>query len=37
MGNARDPLALLLRVITVRLETQKIVAQLPAPEILEGS
>ncbi|WP_054617644.1 type ISP restriction/modification enzyme [Neisseria sp. 83E34] len=34
MGNARYPLELLLRVVTVSLETQKIVNNLPKLEIL---
>ncbi|OSI15323.1 type ISP restriction/modification enzyme [Neisseria dumasiana] len=34
MGNARYPLELLLRVVTVSLETQKIVNKLPKLEIL---
>lgn len=33
MGNAKYPLELLLRVITVSLETMKIVAALPKLEI----
>lgn len=33
MGNAKYPLELLLRVITVSLETNRIVAGLPALEI----
>jgi predicted helicase len=33
MGNARYPLELLLRVVTVSLETMKIVRALPALDI----
>lgn len=36
MGNARYPLELFLRVITVSLETQKIVHNLPKLDILEA-
>ena len=36
VGDARYPLSLLLRVITVSLETQRLVASLPSLEILES-
>jgi len=36
MGDPRYPLSLLLRVITVSLETNKIVRSLPALDILDG-
>lgn len=35
MGEARYPLSLLLRVITVSLETEKVVRSLPALHIME--
>ena len=37
MQNPRYPLELLLRVITVSLETMKVVNALPALEIFEGN
>jgi predicted helicase len=37
MHNPRYPLELLLRVITVSLETMKVVNALPGLDILEGN